>query len=223
MGFFWSGLPPYFVAWASPFLGKDVVAIETGTYLGDSAQFLADSFGTCVTIERSGHLAAQAMKRFSNDDRITVLEGSSRACLAEAIPDSAKPAFFWLDAHGMYDYEGPDDEENPLLEELRIILTKRTGSRTFIAIDDARGMGVQPEWPSVREIMALFQEHDYSAAIVDDCIVAVPAHLNSDFYGLYQLSRIWEVSALFHVWSGVKRLVSRRARRDRLVMRLSRR
>lgn len=220
MGFFWQGLPPYVIEWSKQLLGTGVVAVETGTFEGDTSLLLADAFGACVTIERSETLAAAAQRRFAKDQRVQVLQGSSRDRLREAVPGADRPAFFWLDAHGFYDYVGADGEENPLLEELRVIMEVRGSAPAVIAVDDARGMGVQPDWPSVSSITGALAEGGFASAIIDDVLVAAPASLAPDFYGLYQNSRVVEVSALFHVWSQVRAVVSTRKLTDKVVIKL---
>lgn len=218
MGFFWQGLPPYVIEWSHQFLGADVVSVETGTFQGDTSLLLANAFGACVTIERSDALAAAAERRFAGDPRVSVLHGSSRDRLREVVPPSERAAFFWLDAHGFYDYVGSDQEENPLLEELRVILDIRGAAPTVIAVDDARGMGVQPDWPSVASISGTLAQGGYETVIIDDVLVAAPASLTPDFYDLYQRSRVVEVSALFHVWSQVRAVVSLRRLTDRAII-----
>lgn len=217
MGFFWQGLPPYMIPWSQALLGTHACAVETGTFEGDTALLLADSFGRCLTIERSAALAGRARQRFAGDGRISVIEGPSQDCLPDAVPDPEVPTFFWLDAHGMYDYEGNDPEENPLLVELDAIFRKRGQSDTVIAIDDAQGMGVHPGWPSIAAITSSMTEHGYASVIIDDVIVAVPVQMRPDFNSLYQNSRIVDVGALFHVWPRIKNAVDWRARLDSLV------
>ena len=220
MGFFWQGLPPYVIEWSRQFLGADVESVETGTFEGDTSLLLANAFGSCITIERSDALAAAAQRRFAGDPRVSVLHGSSRERLREAVPSAERSAFFWLDAHGFYDYVGSDQEENPLLEELRVIMEIRGSAPTVIAVDDARGMGVQPDWPSVASISGALAQGGYETVIIDDVLVAAPALLKPDFYDLYQRSRVVEVSALFHVWPQVRTIVSLRKLTDRVIIKL---
>ena len=219
MGFFWEGLPPYVIGWARDLLGEHVVAVETGTFRGDTSELLAKAFGSCVTIERSPSLAENARARFSKDSTVTVLEGSSRERLAEALPAGNSPAFFWLDAHGVYDYDGPDTEENPLLHELETILSRRGQLLNVIAVDDARGMGTQPDWPPLNDVFSILDRFEYVAVIVDDALVAAPKAANPNFYELYKKSRMVEVSAVFHVWPQVSGVVKARRWSDTAVMR----
>ena len=214
MGFFWEGLPPYILNWAKDLLPGTAVAVETGTFRGDTSELLNEQFGSCVTIERSTEFAAAAKLRFAQVTSITVLEGTSSQLLVEALPDSDVSCFIWLDAHGMYNYSGSSTEENPLLSELDTIFASRSSANTIIAIDDARGLGTQPGWPSTGQVCFALESNGFQTICIDDCIIAASKTLNADFWELYQGSRMVEVSALFHVWSSVKRTVRMRARLD---------
>ena len=217
MGYFWQGLPPFVIDWARALLPPDSTSVETGTFQGETSMLLADRFGSCTTIERSQALAAAARKRFANDPRVTVLEGSSRDRLVEALPPTDQGCFFWLDAHGMYDYAGPDQDENPLLAEIGLILERRGSSPNVIAVDDARGMGTQPGWPPLGSLFGLLTAHGYSGAIIDDALVAAPDVRCPDFYALYRASRPGEVPAVFHVWPQIRGLVRARVVSDKVV------
>lgn len=217
MGYYWQGLPPFVIDWARTLLPLGSTSVETGTFQGETSKLLADEFGSCTTIERSHSLAAAARERFANDPRVRVLEGSSRDQLVEALPPADQGCFFWLDAHGMYDYRGPDQDENPLLAELALILERRGSSPNVIAIDDARGMGTQPDWPALGRIFGVLSDHGYTGAIVDDALVAAPDDRSPDFYALYQASRQVEVPAVFHVWPQVRGIVRARVVSDKFV------
>ena len=214
MGFYWEGLPPYVLEWARDFLPEGTVAVETGTFRGDTSELLANYFGTCVTIERSADFVNKARARFAGDPRVTVIQGSSRDKLVEAMPTGQTPCFLWLDAHGIYNFEDSEAEENPILEELAVVTAARGQAPTVIAIDDARGLGTQPGWPTLGEVCAVLHQAGYATVVVDDCVIAVPNDLQPDFWTLYQKSRTVEVSALFHVWRSVKRSVRIRALLD---------
>ncbi len=217
MGFFWEGLPPYLLNWASDLLGQTTLAIETGTFRGDTSLLLAQHFGECLTIERSDHLARRAQERFAGDSRVTVHHGSSRDLLPTLLPDPSRPCFFWLDAHGIYDFSGPNAEENPLLQELSTIINSRLTGETIVAIDDARGMGTQPDWPSLGEITTVLNSAGFVSVVFDDIVVATKTTGMPDFYDLYQQSRMVEAKSLFQVWNKVMRTVRLRQRTDELL------
>ena len=220
MGYFWQGLPPYVIDWSRGLLPEGSVAVETGTFEGETSLLLADAFGSCMTIERSERLAQNAQRRFAQDPRIRVLQGSSRDRLAEALPPKDRGCFFWLDAHGMYDYAGSDHEENPLLTELEVVLNTRGTSPNVIAVDDARGMGTQPGWPLLGRILGLMADYGYGGVVVDDCLVGAAMSDQPDFETLYRTSRQVEIPAVFHIWSQIRGLARSRAVSDRLVARV---
>jgi len=205
MGFFWEGLPPYLLPWSSKVLSTPSAAVETGTFRGDTTILLANTFGSCISIERSHELADKARTKFHSDPRIEILEGSSRHLLAQAIPAREISAFFWLDAHGIYDFDGAQPEENPLLAEVDLVIAARDSSNTIIAIDDARGMGTQPGWPAMSEIAVPLGNAGYTTIYLDDIFLAVPQHLKADLWDLYQQSRMVEATAVFHIWPRVLR------------------
>lgn len=220
MGYFWQGLPPYVIDWSRGMLPSDSISVETGTFQGETTLLLADAFGSCVTIERSEGLAQAAQQRFARDSRIRVLQGSSRDRLAESLPPKDQGCFFWLDAHGMYDYAGPDREENPLLAELEIVFQFRGTSSNVIAVDDARGMGTQPGWPPLSRILALMADYGYEGVIVDDCLVAASRSDEPNFALLYRASRQVEIPAVFHLWPQINKLSRARATSDRVITRV---
>ncbi len=220
MGFFREGLPPYLLPWSSQVLSTPSAAVETGTFRGDTTILLANTFGSCVSIERSHELAARAQAKFRNDSRIVILEGSSRDLISQAIPSREISAFFWLDAHGIYDFDGAQAEENPLLAEIDMVIAARDASNTIIAIDDARGMGTQPGWPAMSEIAIPLGNAGYSTVYLDDIFLAVPQRLKADLWKLYQKSRMVEATAVFHIWPRVLKAGKTQARLNSLVEKL---
>lgn len=203
MGFFWEGLPPYLLPWCARVLSQPMTSVETGTFRGDTTALLAETFGECVSIERVPSFARDARDRFAGDQRVTIVEGSSRDLLAQAIPPREISAFFWLDAHGIYEFDVPGAEENPLLAEIDLVIEARDSHNTIIAIDDARGMGTQPGWPALSEIAVPLANAGYTTIYLDDIFLAVPQRLTTDLSGLYARSRMVEATALFHYWPRV--------------------
>jgi hypothetical protein len=220
MGFFWEGLPPYLLSWVTNALNAPIVSIETGNFRGDTTQLLAEKFQQCITIERSTQFAQAARHRFDNEPRVTILEGSSRDQLAGTIPERSVSCFFWLDAHGIYDFEDSEAEENPLLAEIQLIIAQRDSSNTIIAIDDARGMGTQPGWPAMSAIEVPLSNAGFTTIYLDDVFVAIPDHLSSELWDLYQQSRTVEVSAIFHLWPRIMKAAKRQVVLNRVVERL---
>jgi uncharacterized protein YbdZ (MbtH family) len=127
--------------------------IETGTYLGETAQW-ASEYWDVHTIEVSPKL-------FRKDwgARITSYFGDSRDILKNDLYDRIKreACLFWLDGH-WFDHGldvGGTEFDCPLIEELRIITS--TEPDHVIFIDDAHLIKEKHEryavWPSVEGIL----------------------------------------------------------------------
>ena len=82
------------------------VAIETGTFLGDTTAFLAERCDRVTTIELDPGLAARARDRFSHRVGVTVLEGDSGKLLGGVLAGVDEPALFCSDGHFSGVHEG---------------------------------------------------------------------------------------------------------------------
>lgn len=162
------------------------VAIETGTYKGDSTQKLADSIGRCVTIESSPPLADAASERFKGDARIEVVKGNSGVVLPLVLSKQDKPALFWLDGHYSGGVTAGQGAPCPVMAELEALRSFRHIFDSLVLIDDARLFlsSLSPdcaslEYPSFTFLVDKLKSMDLSVVIVDDVIVGVPVTFES--------------------------------------------
>lgn len=160
------------------------VFIETGTFKGDTAAAMGPLFDTVVTVELSEALAAQAVRRFSDNPTIHVLQGDSAFKLSEIRSDmEGVSALYWLDAHWCVatDTEGVLSQ-CPLIGELKAI--RHLNDLSVILIDDARLFLAPPlapheisHWPSfhqiVMQLLAMNPRHELM--VVNDVIAFFPA------------------------------------------------
>lgn len=76
------------------------VAIETGTYLGETTRYLAKCFKHVTTIEHHPRFANIAKFRLEDQENVEMLIGDSAMKFADAIRSLGdKPFFAYLDAH----------------------------------------------------------------------------------------------------------------------------
>jgi hypothetical protein len=150
--------------------------VETGTYLGDTVAALAGEFEALVTIELDPGLHERARQRFAGVDRVVCLRGDSGSLLPQIMERVAAPTLFWLDAH----YSGPGtargEIDTPILAELRTIL--RHPSRGHVVlVDDARLFGMDPAYPTVRQVWDLVRAErpDYAVDVGVDMVRVTPA------------------------------------------------
>jgi hypothetical protein len=121
-------------AWGGPFNGqsarqtlfKMIIAntppraiVESGTYLGTTTEFMAQTGLPVFTIELNSRNYGFVRARFRRNGNITLIHGDSRSALRELLVGplsslaNSHPLFFYLDAHW--------NDDLPLVEELGIV------------------------------------------------------------------------------------------------------
>ena len=108
-----------------------VAIVETGTYLGTTTEFFAESGVPVFSAESDPRVYGFAKARLRSRRNVTLLRGDSREALAQLFdgilqPFASLPLFFYLDAHWNTDL--------PLAEELEIIFSRCPAA--IVMIDD---------------------------------------------------------------------------------------
>lgn len=124
-------------------------AVETGTYLGDTAAKLATLVQKVFTVELDPERHTLAVERFANDPVVRVYGGDSRTFLRELTQEPRCPlqrVLFYLDAHWFHNL--------PLKDEVAWIV--RHWRRSVILIDDFQVPGddgyAYDRYPGVGEL-----------------------------------------------------------------------
>lgn len=181
MGIFTWGIPTWLLD-AVRASGRYDLAVESGTFHGDSALALANAVDRCITIELGTTLATAATARFAGDPRITVLQGSSRDLLPGVVGDLTGPTVFWLDGHWSGGTTAGAHDPCPLDGELDAIAGSPLASDCLVAIDDARLFGLPRRnhpggraYPDMLEVLTRLDAMGLHPYVVDDVILGVPA------------------------------------------------
>jgi hypothetical protein len=120
----------------------DCVWIETGTYLGDTTEFLRKRSKFVFSIEVDQALAERATSRFARTRNVQILHGDSARRLEEVLPKIQDPARFWLDGHYSGGITGKGGTDTPIVAELDAIavaVKKGLLARGFVVlVDDVR-------------------------------------------------------------------------------------
>lgn len=159
------------------------VFIETGTYMGDTVEFLKNDFKRLFSIELNEDLAAKAAKRFSNESKIRIVQGDSATQLATILSEISSPVTFWLDGHYSSEYQvgdeyivtGKGEKDTPVMEEL-IQISQHSAKDHVILIDDARLFNGHDDYPTKQEVSE-FVKHklpNHSFSIKKDIIRILP-------------------------------------------------
>jgi hypothetical protein len=163
--------------------------IETGTCYGSSSAWASDIFKEVCTIELSNELYSAAKERYKHKKNIHFLQGVSSEVLKDILSTESTPALFWLDAHWCGSTTAGENENCPLLDELRIILNSNTAH--LILIDDAREMlALPPEniknphnLPSYRDVNDTLDSLGRRYSVVwRDVVISVPSDKEESLY-----------------------------------------
>jgi len=166
---------------ATEFLVKDF--IETGTYYGETAVWASKVFERVSTMENSQEIYEITKNKHQGINNIEFLFGDSRALLDKVVGKLAEPAIFWLDAHWSGGLTYGDDDQCPLVEEIKIIDSSSLDH--FIFIDDARLFLSSPQpphnihqWPTISDLIFALKSTSPNKfiVIIEDVIIAVPEY-----------------------------------------------
>ncbi len=135
------------------------VFIETGTYMGDTIEYLKHDFNRLFSIELNEDLAAKAAKRFSSETKIRIVQGDSATQLASILSDIQTPVVFWLDGHYSSEFQSGDEyivtgkgeKDTPVMEEL-IQISQHPVKNHVILIDDARLFNGNDDYPTKQQV-----------------------------------------------------------------------
>jgi len=113
--------------------------VETGTFQGDTTQFLADTAKVVHSIEPEPTLFKLAAERFKSTPNVQLHFGLSENVLPDLLQELTGDVNFWLDGHysGGITHKGPI--ETPIVQELETIERYREHFAPLsVMIDDIR-------------------------------------------------------------------------------------
>lgn len=127
----------------------DATWVETGTFLGQTAEFLARSARHVFTIEPSRPLFTRAACRFAGSN-VTVLNGTSESVLPDLLPTLSGPVNFWLDGHYSAGVTYCGATVTPIAAELEAIDRSLANfGPVVVLVDDVRLFGSDPGYPAL--------------------------------------------------------------------------
>ncbi len=160
--------------------------VETGTWMGDTAEEASEFFDEIHTIELSPEICAQAVERFKECDCVRVYQGDSGKILADILSSVRARTLFYLDGHYSGGVTAKGDTCTPILEEINQIRISGK-SDSVILIDDIRLFqnSIYPEkiakfaleeYPDIADVVhALLQINPaYQICFLGDALLAFP-------------------------------------------------
>lgn len=148
--------------------------IETGTYLGDTLEYIAHKGIKCISIELSESLYNTACVRFNRYHNVKLVNGDSGQELPKLINGINSPVLFWLDGHYSFGPIHQSDAHTPISLELQAILSHHI-KKHIILIDDARCFNGTNDYPHLDVLLRMIREDgNYRADVSADIIRLIP-------------------------------------------------
>jgi hypothetical protein len=165
--------------------GRYAGLVETGTYLGASAEWAAGVFPKVHSVEAQESLHRAAKERLAAHPNVALHLGHSRDVLAKLVPALEGRWLFWLDAHWSAGNTYGAGDECPLLDELGIALR---GTQHTVLVDDARFFLWPPgaphvwrAWPQIDAVCEAVRAHTgggHGVTVFEDVIWILPRDLH---------------------------------------------
>jgi hypothetical protein len=126
--------------------------VESGTYLGDTVQFMLPHAHRIISVELDDELWQRARERFRGEPAVEIIHGDAELLLPEIVAGLSEPPLIFLDGH----FSGPGTSRGTQDEPAVVIVESlgRTGlpTGTTIVVDDIRLFGLQPGMPSLQSL-----------------------------------------------------------------------
>jgi len=164
-----------------------VAAVQTGTYLGESALALRSTFEEVWSIELSESFFKSTMERHGDKAGLHFIHGDSIAVLPKILANIDGSSLFWLDGHWSGGRTSGSDRECPVLDEIEAIDASPHAAGSCVLVDDARlFLGPPPpphrrsDWPTFMVVLdALRMKYSRFVTVLEDVIIAGPPNLES--------------------------------------------
>jgi hypothetical protein len=117
----------------------DAVWIETGTFLGQTTQFLSKHATKVYSVEPEPTLFANAQKYFSKFGNVEILNGASESVFPKLLPRINGDVNFWLDGHYSSGITFKGQQDTPIVDELKQISQNlHHFAKVCVLVDDLR-------------------------------------------------------------------------------------
>ena len=141
------------------------IAIETGTYLGETTRVLSLHCARVISFEPHVPLYAYNTERFSKVENVQIVNQASEEGLVPALEGLAGDVSFWLDGHFSGEgTHGTNENASPILKELESIgeWLRDPSCSAFVAIDDARLFDGTDGYPTESQVRDFANRHALS-------------------------------------------------------------
>tara|TARA_X000000368_G_C22910776_1_gene658445 strand:+ start:77 stop:712 length:636 start_codon:yes stop_codon:yes gene_type:complete len=158
---------------------KNTIWVETGTYRGETSDFLSKISKFVFTIEPSEKYFKYSKDALSEVANLKILNGTSEEYLNEILSDIDEDSIvsFWLDGHWSGEDTFKGENDTPIEYELEIISKYlKKFIKTTVLIDDFRLFGKNSEkkevYPEKKYLINWAKENNLNWEITRDIFIA---------------------------------------------------
>ena len=147
------------------------IIVETGTFMGWTAEYVSEYFSRCITIELDPNYYRKAVEKFKASKTVEVILGNSSDVLPDLLNKLDQRTLFYLDGHYCGHNTAKGESNTPIIQEIRTILAHADRNHVIL-IDDARMFLGCDGYPSIRELRKLVGRlaKDYELRVSNDII-----------------------------------------------------
>lgn len=149
------------------------VFIETGTYQGDTVDYMKNYSQDIYSIELDYDLYKKARARFYNSEHIKIIHGDSGKQLGEILSKIQSPCLFWLDGHYSGEGTAKGEFDTPIIRELETICNHSCKLDHVILIDDAREFNGSKDYPTLNFLTEFVLSKGFSYFKVQDDVIRI--------------------------------------------------
>ena len=152
----------------------DSTWIETGTYFGETASYLATKTGAkkVISLEPSTELYAFAKTKWRKIQNLQILNESSESGFAKVFQGLSGNINFWLDGHNSGDVTFLGDSISPIQIELSVIADNLAQlGAVSIFVDDVRLFKGTGGYPRLFEIVSWGESLGFDWSIEHDILI----------------------------------------------------
>ncbi|MFZ2586719.1 MAG: hypothetical protein WAZ18_01135 [Alphaproteobacteria bacterium] len=149
--------------------------VETGTYLGETVEFMAPHFKRILSYELAPDLHAANVKKLKKHKHVELYLGDSGKLLPTHLTTLKTPTLFWLDGHFSGGPTAYGDLASPVLAELQALMAHPVKGHVIV-IDDSRDFRGLEGYPTIRQLQWFINRHPgYMLRLKDDLLVIAPS------------------------------------------------
>ena len=157
---------------------SNAIWVETGTFLGETTDFLSKNAKMVYSVEPEPNLFERAQRKFSRSENIKILNGTSELVFPQLLPTLSGAVNFWLDGHYSAGITFKGQKDTPVVEELLAIEANLVNfSEVCVLIDDLRCFKPHKEeyahYPTVNHLVDWAGKNMLNWHIEHDIFVAI--------------------------------------------------